>query len=202
MIYIINETYERAYFITLEKLLSEKYKIKNDKKIAYETNACLSFNHLVDMAEIIGGRFISNYNYDMIIPKGNQQMQFELEYYKKLFIDTMKIDYVVKTLYEDSSSKHAVIKVSNEYDPQLPCQMYQFIRILNGKIHANAHMRANNGFGLLLMDMHLNNAIVAYVAKELRIPVSQYTHFVDSLHLYKRDLDIDETNHTLDLSTN
>ena len=148
----------------------------------------MTLDHLAGAVELKDNKFLSNYNYNLIYPDGNQQILLEFDYYKRLFIDSGQIDNTIKLLDKDPSSKHAVMRVPDNQDPYLPCQIYQFSRILNGQLHTNAHMRANNACGLLLMDMHLNNAIAAHIAKQLGIPAGMYTHFIDSLHIYKEDL--------------
>lgn len=188
MIQIDNCGYEEAYHKVFKELFSLKYKINGDNKIAYESPAILNFDHTVEAAELKNGKLLSHYNYDMIHPYGNQQMKLELDYYKKNLIDSKEIEKAIFLLNKTPDTKHAVMRFHDDDKNVLPCEMYQFLRILNGELYAHTHMRANNAYGLLLMDMHLNNAVVNYVANKLGIDKTHYVHFVDALHIYKRDL--------------
>jgi cytidine deaminase len=190
MIQINGKGYETACLDALHRLYVPKYKIESDSKIAYETSADFSFDEISKAARIKNGKFMSDYDYDAVKTNGSEQMALEIDYYKKCFIDSHQIEKIVEELKENPSSKNALMVTpkGNDSTGRLPCEIYAFFRLLNKELFMNAHMRANNAYGLSLIDMHLNNAIAADVADKLDIEKVRYNHLVDAFHLYKRDL--------------
>jgi len=121
----------------------------------------------------------------------NDKMKEECAYYYETIFGSGKFDKALKMLKEDSSTKKAIITINEAPKPKngkIPCMTCLWARIINGKLTLSCHMRANNAYRIMLMNIQINQAIQKEFAKRLNLPLGNYYHFVDSLHLYKKEL--------------
>ena len=65
--------------------------------------------------------------------------------------------------------------------------VYVWFRKQGDTLNMNCHMRANNAYKILLMDLHIGTSLHEYVSEELGLKKGIYNHFVDTLHYYKHE---------------
>lgn len=193
-IYLIVESVTEAYKQGLSKLFTDKFKIQSDAKIAYESRAYFEIkdSERSDIS-ISENQFRSKKDYNKIHPDGQKQMEIECKYYSETILRSGKLKRVLDLLREDPSSKKAVIAInipplpSNNKLP--PCMMYISFRWINNHLDIAGHMRANNAYGICLVNMKILQAVHQYAANELGLELGTQTHIVDSYHIYKTELD-------------
>lgn len=166
--------------------------LKLDPKNYKDTGALLILEKYRNerLVGIKNRKFYSNFNYEDLIPGGNELMEQEVKHYNKLFFLNQNLSRVILYLKENPYSKKAVLNFWKERykdEAEIPCVVYVWFRNRNGYLDMDCHMRANNAFRLVLMDIHIMTSIHKYVADKLKLKKGNYYHFVDSLHLYKRD---------------
>ncbi len=184
---------EELYKTVLKRLYSPNFEIRGDKKISNETRAVLELSDFNEQLVVsIGGRRIEfKFDYSKYGDKNNNKMKEECAYYYETIFSSGKFEKALKMLKEDSSTKKAIITINEEPKPKngkIPCMTCLWARIINGKLTLSCHMRANNAYRVMLMNVHINQAIQKEFAKKLNIPIGNYYHFVDSLHIYKKEL--------------
>ena len=184
-----NNTYETSYFNGLKALLDPQYKVCGDMKICYETNAVFRFNYICNSIEIKNNKFISQYDYDKIQFEGNKQVENELEYYSKYILNNGQLCRNIEKILNKMHTKQAVITLPKKDLYKFPCAMYLFCRVINNKLRVSTHMRANNAYGHTLINMHIGNAISLHIAQMANLECDEYIHYVDSYHIYKRDIE-------------
>lgn len=166
--------------------------LQSDPKNYKDTSAVLTLDEYKN-EEFIGikdKRFYSKFNYERFVPGGNELMKMELTHYNNLFFSNKSLNNIILHLKENPYSKKAVLNFwKSEYkdETEIPCVVYLWFRNRNGYLDMDCHMRANDAFRLVLMDVHIMTSIHQYVASELKLKKGSYYHFVDSLHLYERD---------------
>ena len=135
------------------------------------------------------GNFKVNYGYSKYIKDGNHFAQEECVYWQKEFFDSGKLPEVIDYLKENKYSKRAITLIwKDEYmdlSRGASCISYAFFRVDGDKLNMNVHMRANDAYRCMLIDIDTLNAVQNYAASKLGLKVGIYTHFVDSLHFYK-----------------
>lgn len=189
MIYAKCKSIDKAIKKTL-KLLIKSSDLKGDPKNYKDSSAVIILENYEVEAKIgiQNKSFISEYDYDKLIPGGNNLMAVEISHYNKELLLSNKLQEIVEFLKKDRFSKKAVLMIWPGLEKaSIPCVIYLWFRIKNNYLDMNCHMRANNAFSLFLMDLHVMTTIHNYVAQELNLPKGNYHHFVDSLHLYERE---------------
>jgi hypothetical protein len=185
---------EDIYKTTLLRLFKSNFDLKDDKKVAKEARAVLEVSNFdgKEAAFIKKGKITFDFDYSVYGDDNNNKMKEECEYYYDIIFGSGKFEKSLKMLKEDSSNKKAIITINEEPKPKngkIPCMTCLYPRIINGRLNLACHMRANNCYRLLLVNMHINQAIHREFARKLNLPIGNYYHFVDSLHIYKKDLD-------------
>lgn len=107
--------------------------------------------------------------------------------------------HVIKTLRTTPRTRQAVIpiweheiceKVTEENATRdVPCTVALQYVARRGHLHATTFMRSNDAWLGLPYDVFAFTCIQMLVAAELDLAVGSYTHFVTSMHLYRRDVD-------------
>jgi thymidylate synthase len=75
-------------------------------------------------------------------------------------------------------------KAKDLNDEHAPCLQYMSLRIENGKLNMNAHMRSNDLFRAAFMNMYAFTELQNEIAKRLGVISGSYTHVADSEHEY------------------
>ena len=72
---------------------------------------------------------------------------------------------------------------------RIPCSLtYQFL-IREGKLHCIYSMRSCDFVKFFQSDVFCTAELTRYIASSLEIPVGSLTHFLGSLHAFKKDLE-------------
>lgn len=136
--------------------------------------------------------FYSSFDYEKYIVEGKQQMLAEIEHYDQEIIKSGKLASFLKYFKSDETTKKGVINLweNNHLDPKkpFPCLMYAWFRKQEGILHMNCHMRANNAYKILIMDLQIGTSLHAYVAKKMGLRKGVYHHIVDTLHFYEKEM--------------
>jgi len=136
--------------------------------------------------------FHSSFDYDQYIVGGNEWMKVEIDHYNNEYIQSGKIVKLVNLFEFDPYTRRGVISLwDNPYlnfKKPFPCTVYVHFRRINGKLNMNYHMRANDAYKILLMDIHIALSLHQYVADQLNLRLGVYNHIVDSLHFYKEHI--------------
>ncbi|MEI6790593.1 MAG: thymidylate synthase [Myxococcaceae bacterium] len=182
------DLWKQAFFAVEE--LDEHH---GDPKNYKETSAALilqGFNQPHGI-ELRTDGFVSVSDYDTYLPEGNKSVAIEISHYNELLVANGKLEQLQYLLASDPYTKKAVLNV---WSPNLdvagstvPCLVYLWARRINNTLDVNFHMRANDAYRLLLIDIHIGVAIHQYLASQLGLEIGEYRHLVDSLHLYSRD---------------
>ena len=182
------DLWKQAFFAVDE--LDEHH---GDPKNYKETSAALilqGFNQPHGIELSVDG-FDSVCDYDKYLPEGNKSVAIEIDHYNGLLISSRKLQRLQHLLASDPYTKKAVLNVwtpdLDVADPNIPCLVYLWARRISNTLDVNFHMRANDAYRLLLIDMHIGIAIHQYLASQLGLEIGEYRHLVDSLHLYSRD---------------
>lgn len=196
MIQKISKTTIEAYNqVNTELYHSEKYTLFNDKKIFKESRGSITihWNQLEKGSQTREELFKREKDYSLIGDIDNTIANEEYNYYFGEIFLSGKFDKAIKLLKKDKSNKKATIHLMEEPTPRNkripPCMSYIWFRINNNKLIMNCHMRANNAFRILLINLDINQLIHSKAAAELAIEIGEYNHFVDSIHLYTKELD-------------
>lgn len=99
-----------------------------------------------------------------------------------------QIEYVIKTLKETSYSRRAVaITFCPGYDYKFsdpPCLQMMVFRVVQGRLNLNVHMRSNDLYKATFPNMIAFTELQKTIAERLSVPIGEYTHIVDSMHIY------------------
>lgn len=126
--------------------------------------------------------------------KGNVLFEHAL-YHDRIFsfppTKNNQLDAVVERLKSNPHTKRAQISFwypdIDQEGKKVPCLQILWFRVENGKLVMHAHMRANDAYKKLLMNLNIFSEVLRYVAEKLELPPGNYIHFVDSFHIYKED---------------
>ena len=75
-------------------------------------------------------------------------------------------------------------KTSMEY----PCTIVAHYFIRRGRLHAITHMRSQNVWSVMGYDVYNMCRLQEYIAQQLDCMVGDYTHHIDSAHVFTRDI--------------
>jgi hypothetical protein len=114
----------------------------------------------------------------------------EQEHYTDVIIKEGLLDALQYHLEKHPSSRRGLISTWSPiyYDLSIGgvCVTQLYFRVRNGLLEVHSHLRANDAYRLLLMDMQLAIWAQNELSKRLNIPKGRYIHFVDSLQFYKK----------------
>jgi Thymidylate synthase len=150
--------------------------------------------------EVRGNRFVGDFNYDSFVARGEIIFSVVRSHYERILLSSGSLNQVVKLLSNRPMSKRGIADVwaPAAATNQTPCLVYLWFRVDGDQLHCHAHMRANDVYRKLLMNLHLLLAAHAWVAHSLSLQQGQYLHYCDSLHFYKiNDREIERTSKLL-----
>ena len=115
----------------------------------------------------------------------------EEEYFTTAFIEAGHLDAITSYLQSRPDGRRALVSI---WSPKFleastkpsACITQLYFRVFNGRLEVHSHSRANDAYRLLLLDMQFCCWVQADVARQLRLSVGRYIHFVDSLQLYSK----------------
>lgn len=105
-----------------------------------------------------------------------------------------QIETVIKLLLKDPTSRRAVININTPNKNVIetkdePCTIALQFFIREEKLHCTAIMRSNDIWYGFPYDVAFFTELQKFIATKIGIKCGTYTHFVTSLHLYKRNYD-------------
>ena len=114
-----------------------------------------------------------------------------MKHYNEEFVDSGKLDSFFKYFNSDKITKKGLINLwdNDHLNPEkpFPCLTYVWFRKMGDTLHMNCHMRANDAYKILIMDLHVGTSLHEYASDKLRLKKGVYHHFVDTLHFYHRN---------------
>ena len=187
-----------------KKAFLEVYKLPNlegDPKNYKDTSALLILdNYKQDKGVVWDDKgFKSSFDYTKYILEGKKQIQLEIEHYNEEFMESGKLKSFFEYFKSDETTKKGLINLwDNDHldsSKPFPCLTYVWFRKMGKVLNMNCHMRANDAYKILIMDIHVGTSLHRYVAKKLGLKVGVYNHIVDTLHFYHRNKDEIENLH-------
>lgn len=192
MIVLEGKTPEELY----RKAFLEVYKLSNledDPKNYKDTSAVLTLKNYKQDDGVVWDEngFNSTFDYTKYIKEGAEQIKLEVEHYNEEFIQSGKLESFFKYFNSDETTKKGLINLwdNDHLDPEkpFPCLTYVWFRKMGDTLHMNCHMRANDAYKILIMDLHVGTSLHEYVANKLGLKKGIYHHIVDTLHFYHRN---------------
>ena len=137
--------------------------------------------------EIEKGNWVYTYHDRMV----NYPVYFDMDNYQPSAGSLNQIDFVIKELKRNPSSRRAVILVRDPSvdacsdDPACLQHIQYFIR--NNKLDCKVLFRSNDACKASFMNMFALILLQKKIADELGIEVGTYTHRANSYHCYEKD---------------
>ena len=105
------------------------------------------------------------------------------------------IQYVVKLLTRDVSSRQAVIYYGlphfhKESSKDIPCTVASQVLVRNGLVNLSIYQRSCDIIRGLSYDIPWHNWLLQEISSKLGLKAGNITHHSGSLHLYERDLEV------------
>ncbi len=197
MIIIKSNSILTASYKTFESLfMSDCY--QPDSEIYKEDAACIEINE-INVNEIgfqYDGKIMRySFPFEDYLPYVSADLsQIELDHWSKVLLTNSFLKNIVHYLKKNEFSKRAIVdiwktKYSNLNNSSV-CVTYLFFRKTRNGLEMHVHSRALNALKLSLLDFQAMCSIGQYVAHKLNLKFCRYIHFIDSLHIYKTDLEI------------
>jgi len=104
-----------------------------------------------------------------------------------------QLEQVRNLLRHDPQSRQAVIQIFDPARDWIPsrdvsCTIGHRFLIRDGELHLHTTMRSQDAWLGLPYDLFVNTVLQELMAGWLEVPVGEYVHTVDSLHLYATDV--------------
>ena len=169
-----------------------------------DVESIVSYNHNLsqfsDNGEVFNGAYGQRiFRYDGLFDvidttytddDGNTHPDFDLQH-----IVMNQFENAFNKLKEDKDSRQAVISIFNPVQDESqtkdkPCTcMLQFL-IRKDKLNLITTMRSNDAYLEMPYDLYTFTMLQEIMADKLGIDVGTYTHVANSLHIYKKDINI------------
>lgn len=194
MMYIQADSLKEAYKKTFFALLLQKR--YDDPEIYKEDVAIIEIiTNKNDNLKIFNSKFILKNNYIELFPYiTNQFINKELLYWENSLIKKNNLNKIINYLKNDKLTKRAIILFWNDKyrntNGKSICEIASFFRKKGKYLDMHTMMRANNASFLLYMDMDVLTSIHKIVADALKLKPGKYLHFINSLHFYKKEINI------------
>lgn len=127
----------------------------------------------------------------------NDQLILNGAYGARLFdkdnLDTSQVHKIIKLLSIKNSTRQAVIQIFDKKDLDIegnldiPCTCTLQFFIRENKLILFVTMRSNDVFIGLPHDIFCFTMLQEIIAKELKVELGEYSHFISSCHYYKAD---------------
>lgn len=169
----------------------------SDLEIERESAAVISLcylNGVIPAISVKDSIFIRNNDVGLSKVLVNDNSGTELSYWRDQVIDGMMVERFIDHLSRYPYSRRALIDLWRDSDfsrleEGAACITQIYFRIKGGKLEMHTHARANDVINCLLFDLQIMQYIHTSVASGLNLIVGEHIHFVDALHLYKKDKD-------------
>ncbi len=199
MIHTVTDSVNQAWLETLKALVSEGEATGNQKYFRDEVALIEIINPQVVSAD---SRFpMSQTDLDIIndfIVTGDNESKVAhawTKIYRHRAFDEphSQIEFLISRL--DAANPVGETQISMwdkniDQDQEIqPCTQIIWARIKHGTLELHVHANSSDCYKKLLMNMLEFIALQHYIAGRINLPVGRYYHFIDSCHLYQKDLD-------------
>lgn len=182
-----------AYARTLSELTADEDRFSTlDQELARETPGQIMIASAPDLRlQVESNSIIGTPDYSGVCEGAAKVFSAVRNHYEDILLRNGAVDRVVRYLGDRLFSKKAVIGCWEPNVASSPCLMYVWFRPepdhRERRLACHAHFRGNDVYRKLLMNLEILGAVHAHVANLLGLSVGKYTHYSDSLHIYKRD---------------
>jgi thymidylate synthase len=104
------------------------------------------------------------------------------------------LNAIINELRRHPDTRQAFLPVFEGRDPsrlgriRVPCSLGYWFALRQGKLHITYLQRSGDYFTHLANDLWLTRKLQEHVAKEIGAQPGTYTHWIGSLHVYKKDV--------------
>jgi len=123
-----------------------------------------------------------------------KKIEDETIYWEKEMILTARIDKIVEHIKNNLSSRRAIISLwsdtfrENSFLSSACIHTFYFRVKLGNELEMHTHARANDLYNCVFLDLQFINFVHRMVASKIGMKVGKHIHFVDALHIFKKDL--------------
>ena len=174
-------------------LLYESTYIPSDNELLKEDTLSMEINEKSTPKRIVIKKesVVNNFNYDKYFKNGQNIAKAECKYLTREIFQNKQVSKIIKYLRQYPDTKRAILFLwKDKYrnlEKECPCMSYAFFRKDYDKLNVNVHMRANNAYNLILIDIDTLRAVQKYIATNVGLKIGKYIHYVDSFHFYKKE---------------
>lgn len=182
--------------ISWEELLKTTSQVADDS-VLYENPAVYEFlpYELSGFELDENGRLQYTFNILELFPEYDlQKIKDETIYWENEIILTDRIDKIAEHIKNNKTSRRAIISFwDDKYKDNLsmgsPCTHNFYFRVMHRNIlEMHTHARANDLYNCVYVDLQFINFIHRLVAQKLGMTTGKHIHFIDALHIYKKDM--------------
>jgi len=141
--------------------------------------------------QIVDNKLVSHHDYSQYFIDSQRLLELECEYWTNEFFNKDRLHSVINYLRKYPDSKRAILLLwedgQRDLSKNAACMTYAYFRKKFDAITLNVHMRANNAYNCIYIDIDSLRAVHKFVADSLNLKMGPYIHFVDSLHFYAKD---------------
>jgi len=118
--------------------------------------------------------------------------KFSYTYDERMFFQLVPI---IKELRENPDSRQLFMGIWDPYTDvnrlggvaRVPCTLGYLFQVREGQLHMTYMMRSSDFSTHFQNDVYLAFMLQMYVASKINIPVGRFTHYMGSLHLFRKD---------------
>ncbi len=115
--------------------------------------------------------------------------------YSERLNDYKQLDTIINELKINPDSRQCYLSVWNPSDSQyigsaqsrVPCSLGYLFQVRRKKLNMTYYMRSCDFITHFQNDVYLAVKLQLYVSEEVGIPCGDFTHFMNSLHIYQKD---------------
>ena len=124
----------------------------------------------------------------------NDHGQFDYTYNER-FHYLKQLDKIIEELRRNPDSRQCYLSVWHPSDTQwigravkrIPCSLGYLFQVRRGRLNMTYYMRSCDFVTHFHNDIYLAVRLMKYVAKMVGVEPGDFTHFMNSLHIYKKD---------------
>lgn len=107
-----------------------------------------------------------------------------------------QLPYILWELSKRPNTRQAVMTMYDRHQDitnmggksRIPCSMYYQFYIRNGQLNLIYTMRSVDFLTHFMYDVYFAVRLLEFVASVIKVPIGHFTHFMGSLHAYKKDM--------------
>jgi thymidylate synthase len=149
-------------------------------------------NNNFPIVRVKGKKFVPQLNYLDYFPFIKKEVVgLELDYWSNELLISSRLEKICNHLAKYPESKRAIITLWKEkyMSPSIPssCAVYLFFRKKGKLLEMHTHMRSNNAYFLLFIDMSILLEFQKMISRELELEAGNYIHFVDIFLFFEKE---------------